>query len=235
MKVCFCLCLFLFCFNVDSVSNFVLNIFKLSNPEEDWGFLALWINSVVKGHRFKKLDFFKLWLEHSRGRSFWPQRDRERANADRAALEPWIALLWRHLISWVLCLNVNQTGSLRTGQATQFKSAHSFCSGKLPWLPRTISSGDLGLFPTPPILSLTFHPFWQPKQQAFCSCSRCPYKHPGHRTELPTLDPWHTSGMMDTLPLAFFFFLSCFQNHPSALPPDKAPPLWRSISNSNNL
>lgn len=111
-------------------------------------------------------------------------------------------------------MNVNQTGSLRTGQATQFKSAHSFCSGKLPWLPRTISSGDLGLFPTPPILSLTFHPFWQPKQQAFCSCSRRPYKHPGHRTELPTLDPWHTSGMMDTLPLAFFFFLAVSRTTP---------------------
>ena len=40
-------------FNVDSVFNFVPSIFKLSSPEEDWGFLTLWINSVVKGHRFK--------------------------------------------------------------------------------------------------------------------------------------------------------------------------------------
>lgn len=111
------------------------------------------------------------------------------ADADRAAPESKISLFWRQLLSWVLCFNINQTDSPSTGQAIEYNPGHYFCSGKLFWLPRTISPGNgPGLSPSP-VLSFIFHPFQPPSQTLLCTCSRLHVKCTGHWIELPRAWP----------------------------------------------
>lgn len=85
-----------------------------------------------------------------------------------------------------------------------------------------------GLSPSSPIPSFTVHPFLQSTQWVFCTCSGHHVKCTEHRTELPQATPdapqaaGHTcSGLLD---------LGFCRNSLSAPPPDKAQPLWTTVT-----
>lgn len=173
---------------LSSGSNFVLNTFKLSSPEECWGFWHCESTMWLKVIGLENSPVW-LWLGLLRSGSFWPQSEGETANAGRAAPGSKSTVFWRQLFSWVLRFNMNQTDSPCTGQAIKYKWGYYFCSGQLSWLPRTISPKDSpGLSPLSVLFSISY-PFWPPLQTLLCSCSRLHVKCTGHQIELPQAWP----------------------------------------------